>query len=174
MKGSAPRFKPSDSADSRSVARDARKGSRKEKERAIGKQRLHDRRVKESSVVQELPGLGENPVGEKLSDEVEIEQWNPLQPSVANRIAKEIRLYTAERVTRCQRLLAFAMARHKRLGADSPAYGVSKDVCSVIARFVPGVRLLVGGGLRQKDDDDIDNDKRLRFHGQLSKRVVEW
>jgi len=46
-----------------------------------------------------------------------------------------------------ERMLAFAMARHARLGADSPARIVSKDVLRKIFEFVrPQERMIVAGG----------------------------
>jgi hypothetical protein len=56
------------------------------------------------------------------------------------------------RWTRHDRLLAFAMARHHRLGANSFARMLPKDVFSVIAHFVHGLEVFVYGGVEMKEN----------------------
>ena len=79
---------------------------------------------------------------------------SPLSPLEIALFRENIHAVEAARVGRRDRLLAFAMARHQRLGLNSPAYGVSRDVCSVIASFVPGVRVMVAGGLLYVREDE--------------------
>lgn len=50
-------------------------------------------------------------------------------------------------VTTADRILALAMARHVRLGADSPAKIITRDVLMLIAAFIrPREHLLICGG----------------------------
>lgn len=66
------------------------------------------------------------------------------------------------------------MARHKRLGVDSAAYGISRDVCSVIAKFVPGLKVVVAGGHSWIDNKDEADPAMRYFEAKPLTRVVEY
>jgi hypothetical protein len=155
----------------RQIARDARKAERKEKWRSESKNRNFDRKTKEMLAEDELAVLQDAP---STGDEA---LWDE---SLALLFEEELALFEQrkQRSSKRDRLLAFAMARHKRLGAGSAAYGVSKDVCSVIASFVPGCQVIVAGGYKAtsatgSDDEQVDEYGR-RFKFTETREMSEW
>ncbi len=152
-------------------SRDARKQHRKERERIIGQQRRHDRLVKEDSLKEEE---------EVRNNSGSLAQAVPDAPTADLRrsitmLSAQLKLEEQRRgVTRKQRLLAFAMCRHRRLGADSAARILTRDVMTVIASFVPGVQVVVGCGwesiLKPEGNHDLDG----RFSSSLSQSVWLW
>jgi hypothetical protein len=150
------------SPDPRSVSRDERKEQRKKGERKKGQQRDFDRKTKEKSLALDEDHDAVDMPMKKLEDEFPVKLFKRLA------IENDVSL----RTTRSQRLLAFAMVRHRRLGADSPAFGISRDVCTVIASFVPTTRLILAGGkdVVSTNDDFVDPEFRFRF--DTTNRVV--
>ena len=160
--------------DGRSAARDARKQHRKDKERVKGKQRHHDRQVKEGALRDESDDLTAAAVAaEQLSS-------TGVSSFLVERVRRSLQWVCATRVTRRQRLLAFAMCRHWRLGQDSAARVLSRDVMTVIARFVPGTLVVVGGGTEAKDrvkqedeeEEDVGFEERFTYEASLS--MWQW
>lgn len=157
----------------RQIARDARKAERKEKWRSESKNRNFDRKTKEMLAEDELAVLDAPLTGDET----------PWDESLALLFEEELALFEQrkQRFSKRDRLLAFAMARHRRLGAESAAYGVSKDVCSVIASFVPGCRVIVAGGYKLtsimgSDDEQVDDDDEYgrRFKFTETNEMSEW
>jgi hypothetical protein len=113
-KGGSRHAPPGSHIDLRSVSRDERKHNRKEKERVKGKARIDDRRTKEHMMIQH-----EDEDNGSLADKA-TDAAAPLVVRLAaaemDLFREQIRLSACARVTRKDRLLAFAMARHRRLG----------------------------------------------------------
>jgi hypothetical protein len=156
--------------EQRSASRDARKHHRKEKERVKGKSRQHDRRVKEGALRDEeddLLAVAANPPSPPESR---------MDAQLVLRLRRELQWVCDARVTRRDRLLALAMCRHQRLGKDSPARVLSRDVLTVIAQFVPGTVVIVGGGLEifRREDEDEEDDPFDRNDYKPSLAVWEW
>ncbi len=136
-------------------------------QRSRAQQRTYDRFLKESAAVEEAHVL------EDAATVLHVLEERKLAGSLRSKLQK----FCARRVTRLERLLAFAMCRHARLGARSPARVLSRDVMGVIARFVPGVWVVVAGGaeMRPKErgaDDDDEQDLEYEDHrrGPLNNR----
>jgi hypothetical protein len=158
--------------EGRSAARDARKQHRKDKERVKGKARHHDRRVKEGALRDENEDL-------LAAAAAEPKRVDWMEPRLVERVRSELQWVCQARVTRRDRLMALAMCRHPRLGRNSPARVLSRDVLTVIARFVPGTTVIVGGGLEisaqrkeRGEGPPFVDDPRFDFTPSL--RVWEW
>jgi hypothetical protein len=67
-------------------------------------------------------------------------------------------------ITNAHRILALAMARHRRLGSESPASSLSKDVLRLIFRFlIKEVLYVFGGFIKAGSYDDYNKSKRRYY-----------
>ncbi len=159
--------------NARATSRDAKKHSRREKERIRGQARLYDRRTKEMLPDNRDEDADWTTVSTgKKGESVRACASALLAPETEALLRQEIKEVEASRVTRRERLFAFAMARNKRLGAESPAHGISRDVCSVIAGFIPGVRVMVAGGRALKKADTVTDPEFRYREEELSSMVM--
>ena len=93
------------------------------------------------------------------------------EPSMRMR-AKRLEAASFERsfvVTNAERILAFAMARHTRLGSESAAFMISKDILRVIFGLLNSEILFLFGGIGAKDSSFSDS-----WSLDLSKYNASW